>query len=232
MAGIQLAHAGRKASTYRPWDGRGAVPEAQGGWRKVVAPSALRFAEGYAVPEALTEDEIQGVITAFAEAARRACDAGFCVVEIHAAHGYLSHEFLSPFSNRRQDRYGGSFENRTRLVREVVSAVRSAWPERLPLFIRISATDWEPGGWDLEQSVELARQLEPLGVDLMDCSSGGNLPQAKIPSVLVTRRPSQNGSGARPESRPERSVSSRHPCRWITSSALARLILCCSLASS
>jgi 2,4-dienoyl-CoA reductase-like NADH-dependent reductase (Old Yellow Enzyme family) len=181
VAGIQLAHAGRKASTYRPWDGRGAVPEAQGGWHQVVAPSALRFAEGYAAPEALTEDEIQGVVMAFAEAARRACDAGFCVVEIHAAHGYLLHEFLSPFSNHRQDRYGGSFENRTRLAREVVSAVRSVWPERLPLFIRISATDWEAGGWDFEQSVELARQLKSLGVDLMDCSSGGNLPQANIP---------------------------------------------------
>jgi 2,4-dienoyl-CoA reductase-like NADH-dependent reductase (Old Yellow Enzyme family) len=181
VAGIQLAHAGRKASTYRPWDGRGTVPEGQGGWHQVVAPSALRFAEGYAVPEALTEDEIQVVVTAFAEAARRAGDAGFCVVEIHAAHGYLLHEFLSPFSNHRQDRYGGSFENRTRLAREVVSAVRSVWPERLPLFVRISATDWEAGGWDLEQSVELAHQLKSLGVDLIDCSSGGNLPQAKIP---------------------------------------------------
>ena len=181
VPGIQLAHAGRKASTYRPWDGRGVVPEAQGGWHQVVAPSALRFAEGYAVPEALTKDQIQGLVTAFAEAARRAGDAGFCVVEIHAAHGYLLHEFLSPFSNHRQDRYGGSFENRTRLAREVVSAVRSVWPERLPLFVRISATDWEAGGWDLEQSVELARQLKSLGVDLMDCSSGGNLPQAEIP---------------------------------------------------
>ena len=181
IAGIQLGHAGRKASTYRPWDGRGAVPEALGGWRKVVAPSALPFAEGYAIPDALTEMEIQAVIKAFTEAARRACDAGFCVVEIHAAHGYLLHEFLSPFSNRRQDRYGGSFENRTRLVRDVVGAVRGVWPEQLPLFVRISATDWETGGWDTEQSVELARHLKSLGVDLIDCSSGGNVPQAKIP---------------------------------------------------
>lgn len=181
VAGIQLAHAGRKASTYRPWDGRGAIPEAQGGWHEVVAPSALRFAEGYPLPEALTEDQIQGVVAAFAAAARRACDAGFAVVEIHAAHGYLLHEFLSPFSNHREDRYGGSFENRTRLLREVASAVRRAWPDRLPLFVRISATDWEAGGWDLEQSVELVRQLKSLGVDLIDCSSGGNLPQAKIP---------------------------------------------------
>ncbi|MGD9726611.1 MAG: NADPH dehydrogenase NamA [Nitrospiraceae bacterium] len=181
VAGIQLAHAGRKASTYRPWEGHGLVPEALGGWSKVVAPSALPFAEGYATPDALTESEIQAVVTAFVEAARRACDAGFCVVEIHAAHGYLLHEFLSPFSNRRQDRYGGSFENRVRLVREVAAAVRGVWPERLPLFVRISATDWEAGGWDVEQSVELARQLKPLGVDLIDCSSGGNLPHAKIP---------------------------------------------------
>jgi 2,4-dienoyl-CoA reductase-like NADH-dependent reductase (Old Yellow Enzyme family) len=182
MAGIQLAHAGRKASTFRPWDGHGAIPEAQGGWHQVVAPSAIRFAEGYAVPEALTEEGIRAVVTAFAQAARRACDAGFCVVEIHAAHGYLLHEFLSPFSNRRQDRYGGSFENRTRLMREVAIAVRSAWPERLPLFVRVSATDWEVGGWDLEQSVELGHQLKSLGVDLLDCSSGGNLPQARIPA--------------------------------------------------
>jgi 2,4-dienoyl-CoA reductase-like NADH-dependent reductase (Old Yellow Enzyme family) len=126
VAGIQLGHAGRKASTYRPWDGHGAVPEALGGWRNVIAPSALAFAEGYAIPDALTEMEIQRVVNAFAEAGRRACDAGFCVVEIHAAHGYLLHQFLSPFSNRRQDRYGGSFEKRTRLVREVVSAVRAA----------------------------------------------------------------------------------------------------------
>jgi 2,4-dienoyl-CoA reductase-like NADH-dependent reductase (Old Yellow Enzyme family) len=181
VAGIQLAHAGRKASTFRPWDGRGAIPEAQGGWHHVVAPSALRFAEGYALPEALTENQIQAVVAAFAAAARRTCDAGFGVVEIHAAHGYLLHEFLSPFSNHREDRYGGSFENRTRLLREVGSAVRRAWPERLPLFVRISATDWEAGGWDLEQSIELARQLKSLGVDLIDCSSGGNLPQAKIP---------------------------------------------------
>jgi len=181
VAGVQLAHAGRKASTYRPWDGRGLVPEAEGGWRRVVAPSTLAFADGYAVPEALAEDGIRKVVKAFAEAAHRACDAGFRVVEIHAAHGYLLHEFLSPFSNQRQDRYGGSFLNRTRLAREVVAAVRSTWPERLPLFVRMSVTDWEAGGWDLEQSIELARQLKPLGVDLMDCSSGGNLAQGKIP---------------------------------------------------
>lgn len=181
VAGLQLAHAGRKGSTYRPWAGLGAIAEAEGGW-PVVGPSALAFAEGYAVPKALTEDGIRAVVAAFAAAARRACQAGFRVAEIHAAHGYLLHEFLSPLSNRRQDRYGGSFENRTRLLREVVEAVRQVWPERCPLLVRISATDWAEGGWDLDQSVELARQLKLLGVDLIDCSSGGNLPQAQIPA--------------------------------------------------
>ena len=180
VAGMQLAHAGRKASTYRPWDGRGEIPPAQGGWQ-VVAPSAVPFADGYPQPVELDEAGIAAIVKAFGEAARRALQAGFCVVELHAAHGYLLHEFLSPFSNKRHDRYGGSFENRTRLIREVVEAVRAVWPERLPLFARISATDWEPGYWDLEQSIELARQLKPRGVDLIDCSSGGNLPNAVIP---------------------------------------------------
>lgn len=179
-AGVQLAHAGRKASTYRPWDGKpGSVPLAEGGWT-AAAPSAVAF-EGYAVPEALTEQGIRGVVQAFAAAARRAAAAGFEVIELHAAHGYLLHQFLSPLSNRRSDRYGGSFENRTRLVREVVEAVRREWPERLPLFVRLSATDWVEGGWDIEQSVELARALGPLGVDLVDCSSGGLVAYAKIP---------------------------------------------------
>ncbi|BFU94381.1 MAG: oxidoreductase [Nitrospira sp.] len=180
VAGMQLAHAGRKGSTYRPWDGHGAVPDAEGGW-PVVAPSAVAFADHYAGPHALTEEGIRAVVAAFATAARRACEAGFRVVEIHAAHGYLLHQFLSPFSNQRRDQYGGSFENRTRLLGEIVEAVRAVWPERCPLFIRISATDWADGGWDLDHSVELTRQLRPLGVDLIDCSSGGNLPQAKIP---------------------------------------------------
>ncbi len=178
---MQLAHAGRKASTRRPWEGPGEVPEGEGGWEKVVAPTAERFADGYPLPQEVTEQGIQEVISAFRDAARRACDAGFRVVEIHAAHGYLLHEFLSPLSNQRSDRYGGSFENRIRIVCEVVSAVRSVWPEESPLFIRISATDWVEGGWDVEQSVELARKLKPLGVDLVDCSSGGNVPHAKIP---------------------------------------------------
>ncbi|MGA2382053.1 MAG: NADH:flavin oxidoreductase/NADH oxidase [Gemmatimonadales bacterium] len=179
-AGIQLAHAGRKASTYRPWDGRsGSVPASEGGWT-AIAPSAVAF-EGYAAPVAASEQAIGEVVRAFAAAARRAREAGFEVVELHAAHGYLLHEFLSPLSNRRSDWYGGSFENRTRLAREVVEAVRGEWPERLPLFVRLSATDWVEGGWDLEQSVELARALGPLGADLVDCSSGGLVAHAQIP---------------------------------------------------
>ena len=180
VAGMQLAHAGRKASTYRPWEGNSAVPESEGGW-KVVAPSALRFTDSYPMPQALTDDGIQEIIAAFAAAARRACDAGFRVIEIHGAHGYLIHEFLSPLSNQRDDAYGGSFENRTRFIREIVAAVRSSWPKGAPLFVRISATDWVEGGWDVRQSVELARGLKQLGVDLVDCSSGGTVPHADIP---------------------------------------------------
>ena len=181
VAGMQLAHAGRKASTHRPWEGQGTVPESEGGWKKVVAPSALRFADNYPMPQALTDDGIQEIIAAFAAAARRACDAGFRVIEIHGAHGYLIHEFLSPLSNQRDDAYGGSFENRTRFIREIVGAVRSSWPKSAPLFVRISATDWVEGGWDIRQSVELARGLKELGVDLVDCSSGGTVPHAEIP---------------------------------------------------
>jgi 2,4-dienoyl-CoA reductase-like NADH-dependent reductase (Old Yellow Enzyme family) len=181
VAGMQLAHAGRKASTYRPWEGLGTVPESAGGWTNVVAPSAVAFADHYPMPQALTSDGIQEIVAAFAEAARRACEAGFRVIEIHAAHGYLIHEFLSPLSNRRQDAYGGSFENRTRLLREIVAAVRSSWPEGAPLFVRISSIDWIDGGWDIQQSVELARALKEIGVDLIDCSSGGNVAHAKIP---------------------------------------------------
>jgi 2,4-dienoyl-CoA reductase-like NADH-dependent reductase (Old Yellow Enzyme family) len=180
-AGIQLAHAGRKASTYRPWEPQqGAVPESKGGWR-VVAPSAEPFSDDYPVPEGLSIEGIQAVIQAFAGAAARALEAGFRVIEIHAAHGYLLHQFLSPLCNRRNDRYGGSFENRIRLLRDVTEAVRKQWPERLPLWVRISATDWVDGGWDLEQSIELVRQLKTMGVDVVDCSSGGTVPHAKIP---------------------------------------------------
>ena len=181
VAGMQLAHAGRKASTHRPWETPSAISESEGGW-KVVAPSAVRFADNYPMPHALTTDGIQEVIAAFAAAARRACQAGFRVLEIHGAHGYLIHEFLSPLSNRREDDYGGSFENRTRLCREIVGGVRSSWPKELPLFLRISATDWIEGGWDVDESVKLTRQLKPIGVDLIDCSSGGNVPHANIPA--------------------------------------------------
>ena len=180
LAGIQLAHAGRKASTAQPWKGGGPVAEDAGGWRPV-APSAIAFSDKSPVPDALDENGIAQVIAAFGTAARRAREAGFSVVEIHAAHGYLLHEFLSPLSNHRSDRWGGSFENRTRLTREVIAAIRAEWPERLPLFLRISATDWAEGGWELEQAVELARAVKPLGVDLIDCSSGGLVPHVRIP---------------------------------------------------
>jgi 2,4-dienoyl-CoA reductase-like NADH-dependent reductase (Old Yellow Enzyme family) len=180
-SGIQLAHAGRKASTFRPWEGSGLLPEKKGGWSDVIAPSAIPFAPDHATPSEVSEDGIAAVVGAFGEAARRSREAGFRVIEIHAAHGYLLHEFLSPLSNRRGDRFGGSFENRTRVVRQVVETVRQQWPEENPLFLRISATDYAPGGWDVEQSVELARMVGKLGVDLVDCSSGGNIATAKIP---------------------------------------------------
>jgi 2,4-dienoyl-CoA reductase-like NADH-dependent reductase (Old Yellow Enzyme family) len=182
VPGIQLAHAGRKASVRAPWDAGGApLLPADGGWVPV-APSAVPFADGHATPEALTEGGIAGVVEAFAAAARRALAAGFQVVEIHAAHGYLLHEFLSPLSNRRTDRYGGSFENRTRIVREVIEAVRRAWPDRLPLLLRLSCTEWTDGGFDLPQSIELGRMARERGVDLVDCSSGGNVATARIPA--------------------------------------------------
>jgi 2,4-dienoyl-CoA reductase-like NADH-dependent reductase (Old Yellow Enzyme family) len=180
IAGVQLAHAGRKGSTYRPWSGNGAVLEAKGGWRPV-GPSAEPFAANYPTPSELSVEGIAGVRQAFATAAGRAYAAGFRVIEVHAAHGYLFHEFLSPLSNHRIDAYGGSFDNRTRLLRECVSAIRGVLPESCPLFVRISATDWTEGGWDIDQSVELARRLKSLGVDVIDCSSGGNVEKATIP---------------------------------------------------
>jgi 2,4-dienoyl-CoA reductase-like NADH-dependent reductase (Old Yellow Enzyme family) len=180
-AGIQLAHAGRKASTARPWEGGKPVAPDQGGWSPIIGPSAVPFAAGYQTPEALDEAGIAKIVRAFGAAAQRALEAGYKVVEIHGAHGYLLHEFYSPLSNQRTDRYGGSFANRTRIVREVAEEVRRRWPERYPLFVRISASDWVEGGWDIEQSVELAQQLKSLGVDLIDCSSGGNVAGASIP---------------------------------------------------
>lgn len=181
VPGLQLAHAGRKAGTFAPGKGEGQVPIGAGGWQ-ALAPSALPFAPADRVPQALDAAGIQDVIRRFADAARRLLAAGGKIAEIHAAHGYLLHQFLSPLSNQRTDAYGGTFANRTRLVREVVQAVRTVWPESLPLWVRISATDWVPGGWDLEQSVDLARELKPLGVDLVDCSSGALVPQATIPA--------------------------------------------------
>jgi 2,4-dienoyl-CoA reductase-like NADH-dependent reductase (Old Yellow Enzyme family) len=179
-AGIQLAHAGRKGSTVRPWDGQGAVPREIGGW-EVVGPTNEPFADTYPSPRALRVDEIPAIVDAFRGAARRALEAGFDVVEIHAAHGYLIHEFYSPLVNTRTDEYGGSFENRVRLCLEIVDAVRAVWPERLPVFVRISCSDWKAGGWDIEQSVALARMLRERGVDLVDCSSGGAVRDAQIP---------------------------------------------------
>jgi 2,4-dienoyl-CoA reductase-like NADH-dependent reductase (Old Yellow Enzyme family) len=181
VAGIQLAHAGRKASSDLPWKGGHTLrtPE-EGGW-PVVAPSPIPFHDDDPAPVMLDEDGIDGIVQAFEAAAQRALSAGFKVLEIHAAHGYLLHEFLSPLSNRRDDQYGGSLENRMRLLLRVTQQLRALMPEQLPLFVRISATDWAPGGWDIEQSVELARQLKPLGVDLIDVSSGGTLPTARIP---------------------------------------------------
>ncbi|MBS1191729.1 MAG: NADH:flavin oxidoreductase/NADH oxidase [Rhodocyclaceae bacterium] len=180
VAAIQLAHAGRKGSVGLGWQDQRTLDESEGGWA-VVAPSAVSFGEGYATPRALDDEGIRQVVADFAAGARRAREAGFQAVEIHAAHGYLLHQFLSPLSNQRTDAYGGSFENRTRLVREVVEAVRAEWPDRLPLLVRLSATDWVEGGWSAEETVELCRTLKELGVDLVDVSTAGLVPWAKIP---------------------------------------------------
>ena len=182
-AGIQLAHAGRKASMSRPWDGDERVkPLSEGGWAEVLAPSGVPFSEKYAQPTALDAAGIKRLVEAFHLAAGRALKAGFDVIELHAAHGYLMHEFLSPLSNRRTDEYGGSLENRARLLIRVVDAVREVWSLDLPLFVRISATDWAPGGSDLTQSIALAKMLKPRGVDLVDVSSGGLVPGVTIPA--------------------------------------------------
>jgi 2,4-dienoyl-CoA reductase-like NADH-dependent reductase (Old Yellow Enzyme family) len=180
VSGMQLAHAGRKASTSEPWTGGVPVSVEHGGWTPIWAPSAIAFRDGWQTPRAMTVDDISRVVGAFADAARRVLQAGGRIVEIHAAHGYLLHEFLSPLCNTRDDEYGGSLENRMRLTLRVAEDVRRRWPESLPLFVRISATDWAPGGWDLEQSIELCKRLKALGVDLIDCSSGGAVGHAKI----------------------------------------------------
>jgi 2,4-dienoyl-CoA reductase-like NADH-dependent reductase (Old Yellow Enzyme family) len=179
--GSQLAHAGRKASVVRPWEGGGPLAADGGGWTPIVAPSAIPFDAGWQTPAPLDEAGIARVIDGFATAATRALDIGMQVLEIHAAHGYLLHEFLSPLANTRTDRYGGSFENRVRLLREVVAAIRARWPEPLPLFVRLSATDWRDDGWTIEDTVALARLLRQDGVDLIDCSSGGIMPGVRIP---------------------------------------------------
>jgi len=179
VAGIQLAHAGRKASTRVPWEGGTVIPVAEGGWH-TVAPSPIPFRPSDPAPAELTKSEIGAIVAAFAAAAQRALAAGFQVAEIHGAHGYLIHEFLSPLSNHRADEYGGSFDGRIRFALEVAAAVRSVWPDSQPLFMRISSIDWVAEGWQLDDSVELARRLRPLGVDFIDCSSGGLVLDAQI----------------------------------------------------
>ncbi len=181
IPGMQLAHAGRKASTGAPFKGGKPLPLSAGGWQPIFAPSAIAFDDGYQVPEALDEPGIARIVAAFAQAATRAVEAGARIIELHAAHGYLIHEFLSPLSNRRDDRYGGAFDNRTRIVREVVEAVRRVLPDGDGLFVRISGTDWADGGWTADDSVALARQLMLLGADVCDCSSGGLVPYQRIP---------------------------------------------------
>ncbi len=180
VPGIQLAHAGRKASTAAPWRGGKALDAAAGGWQPL-APSALAFGAGSPVPRAMTPGDIEEAVAQFASAAARACAAGFRVVELHMAHGYLCHEFLSPLSNRRSDAWGGSLENRMRFPLDVARAVRAAWPAELPLLVRVSATDWVDGGWSADDSVAFARRLKEAGVDLVDCSSGGSAPDARVP---------------------------------------------------
>jgi 2,4-dienoyl-CoA reductase-like NADH-dependent reductase (Old Yellow Enzyme family) len=178
---IQLAHAGRKASVGLGWEAQRTLAASEGGWTPV-APSAVSFGDSYIAPHALTLDEIADLVTAFVAAAKRAIAAGFQAIELHAAHGYLLHQFLSPLSNQRSDAYGGSFDNRTRLLREVVTAVRAVWPDNLPLLVRLSATDWMEGGWSADETVALCRGLKALGVDLADVSTAGLVPTAKIPA--------------------------------------------------
>lgn len=179
IPGIQLAHAGRKASHMRPWEDRQPIFQEDGGW-EIVAPSPIPWKKGDIVPTELTADEIGRILERYRESAERALRSGFKIIELHAAHGYLLHSFLSPLTNQRVDNYGDSFENRTRIVLEVVSAVREVWPAEFPLFVRFSVKDWVEGGWDVQDTVELAKRLGPLGVDLVDCSSGGAVPEQQI----------------------------------------------------
>jgi len=182
VPGIQLAHAGRKASTYSPWKGKGEVKIENGGWQ-TLAPSPIMFAENLPNPKEMDSNDISLVINQFTKAAIRAIEAGFEVIELHFAHGYLVHEFYSPITNKRNDKYGGNLENRSRLAIEISESVRKTIPNNTPLFVRISSTDWVNDGWDIEQSVQLAKWLKEVGVDLIDCSSGGNVPNAKIPTA-------------------------------------------------
>ncbi|MDO8545449.1 MAG: NADH:flavin oxidoreductase/NADH oxidase [Opitutaceae bacterium] len=182
VPGIQLAHAGRKASHSRPWERRRALGPSEGGW-PVVGPSPLAWEEGDLVPKELTHDDIHALFEAFRESAKRALRAGFRILELHAAHGYLLHSFLSPLSNQRHDDYGGSFENRCRFLLECVAATRAVWPEDLPLFVRISASDFVEGGWSIDDSIRLSRWLAKAGVDLVDCSAGGASPAQKVVAV-------------------------------------------------
>ena len=181
VPGIQIAHAGRKADSQKPWLGGKPIPTGAPDWWQVVGASPIAFGDAYQVPQELSVPEIHGIEQAFVQAATRALNAGFEWLEIHAAHGYLLHSFYSPLSNHREDEYGGSFQNRIRFVVETVQAVRKVWPERLPLTVRISGTDWVENGWDIPQSVELAKVLKQEGVDLIDCSSAGNFAKAQIP---------------------------------------------------
>ena len=181
VPGIQLAHAGRKASTYSPWKGNGEVNPEEGGWQ-TYSPSAIPFAKDYPHPKEMSKEDIEKVINDFRIAADRSLKAGFQVIELHMAHGYLVHEFLSTLSNQRKDNYGGSFENRCRFAIEIVKAVRNTIPSDFPLFARISSSDWVENGWDIEQSIKLAVKLKDEGVDLIDCSSGGNVKEAVIPT--------------------------------------------------
>jgi len=179
-AGIQLAHAGRKASTKIPWEGDGEVPSSGGGWQ-TIAPSPVKFSDNHPLPREMSQTDFKMVMDQFAGAAKNSLAAGFQVAEIHAAHGYLLHQFLSPLSNRRKDEYGGELKNRMRFPIDVAKTVREIWPSDLPVFVRLSATDWIEGGWDLRQSIEFAKELKKAGIDLIDCSSGGVAPGAKIP---------------------------------------------------
>lgn len=202
VPGMQLAHAGRKASRNRPWDPPRAIPAEEGGW-EIVGPSPVAFADGWQVPHALSREEIAELLRTTQAAARRALDAGFVWVELHAAHGYLCHSFSSPLSNRRDDEYGGTFANRIRLTLEMARSIRRVWPEDRPFSVRLTCTDWVDGGWTLEDTVDLARALKREGVDLVDCSSGGNVlteipigPGYQVPFAEAVRRGAGIGTAA------------------------------------